>query len=60
MKSNENSLMVFESLSGVTFDHVALHGDHGDVVVAPAAGLVDAYRLHARVSPRRATPHYLI
>ena len=31
--------------------HVALHevGDHGDVPVALAAGLVDAYRLHARV-----------
>lgn len=32
-------------------DHVALDqvGDHGDVPVAPAAGLVDADRLHARV-----------
>ena len=32
-------------------DHVAFRevGDHSDVVVAPAAGLVDAYRLHARV-----------
>ena len=32
-------------------DHVALRqvGDDGDVPVAPAAGLVDADRLHARV-----------
>ena len=33
-------------------DHVAFHqiGDHGDVVVSPPAGLVDADRLHARVA----------
>ena len=32
-------------------DRVAFHqiGDHGDVVVSPAVGLVDADRLHARV-----------
>lgn len=32
-------------------DHVALRqiGDHGDVLVVFAAGLVDAYLLHARV-----------
>ena len=36
-------------------DHVALRqvGGHGDAPVAPAAGLVDAYRLHARVVPVR-------
>ena len=38
-------------LAGRHVDHVALHevGDHGDVVVSLAAGLVDADRLHARV-----------
>ena len=39
-------------------DHVALRrvGDDGDAPAAPAAGPVDADRLHARVAPRTGAP----